>query len=354
MKIIDKYIATLLAKSILVALFVLVALFAFLSVIDQLEATGRGNYTVIKALQYVLLTTPRLAYELFPIAAVIGGMATLGIMSRDSELAVIRTSGVSRFRLAYAMAKGGVIMVVLAIIIGELVAPYSEQTAQHLRSVALTEQITLKTKYGFWSRDGRSFINIRKILPGGRVEEIYIYEFDESNKLRTSTYAKHAEYVDDQWILEGIEQTSLHKDGASIEKLERAAWTSLLNPEVINLVTIKPQYLTLWGLFDYISYLKQNEQNSLRYEQALWAKLVNPFAIVLMVILAIPLVQSNARMVAVGQRIFIGCLAGIIFHLCNLIAGPLGVVYSISPAVSTVFPTVMLMVITFWLLHRHV
>jgi len=58
MKIIDAYIAKLLIRTILLALFVLVALFAFLSVIDQLEATGRGNYNVIKALQYVLLTTP--------------------------------------------------------------------------------------------------------------------------------------------------------------------------------------------------------------------------------------------------------------------------------------------------------
>jgi len=354
MKIIDAYIAKLLIRTILLALFVLVALFAFLSVIDQLEATGRGNYNVIKALQYVLLTTPRLAYEIFPIAAVIGGMTTLGIMSRDSELAVIRTSGVSRFRLAYALAKGGIVIIILNIVIGELIAPYSEQKAQHLRSVALTKQITLKSKYGFWSRDGLSFINIRKILPGDRMEDIYIYEFDKNYLLRTSTYAKYAKYDKDQWILEDIEKTSLHEDHVSIENINRAAWESILDPDVINLVTIKPQYLTLWGLFDYIHYLKQNEQNSLQYEQALWAKLVNPFIIVFMIILSIPLVRSNSRTIVVGQRVFIGCLAGIIFHLCNQIAGHLGVVYEINPALSATFPAMLLSAMVFWLLHRHV
>jgi len=353
MKIIDAYIAKLLIRTILLALFVLVALFAFLSVIDQLEATGRGNYNVIKALQYVLLTTPRLAYEIFPIAAVIGGMTTLGIMSRDSELAVIRTSGVSRFRLAYALAKGGIVIIILTIVVGELIAPYSEQKAQHLRSVALTEQITLKSKYGFWSRDGLSFINIRKILPGDRMEDIYIYEFDKNNRLRASTYAKRAEYAEDQWILEDIEKTSLYEDHISIENLNRAAWESILDPDVINLVAIKPQYLTLWGLFDYIHYLKQNEQNSLQYEQALWAKLVNPYIIVFMIILSIPLVRSNSRITAIGQRVFIGCLAGIVFHLCNQIAGHLGVVYEINPALSVTFPALMLSAVVFWLLYRH-
>ncbi len=353
MKIIDAYIAKLLIRTILLALFVLVALFAFLSVIDQLEATGRGNYNVIKALQYVLLTTPRLAYEIFPIAAVIGGMTTLGIMSRDSELAVIRTSGVSRFRLAYALAKGGIVIIILTIVVGELIAPYREQKAQHLRSVALTEQITLKSKYGFWSRDGLSFINIRKILPGDRMEDIYIYEFDKNNRLRASTYAKRAEYAEDQWILEDIEKTSLYEDHISIENLNRAAWESILDPDVINLVAIKPQYLTLWGLFDYIHYLKQNEQNSLQYEQALWAKLVNPYIIVFMIILSIPLVRSNPRITAIGQRVFIGCLAGIVFHLCNQIAGHLGVVYEINPALSVTFPALMLSAVVFWLLYRH-
>ncbi|MEE9552309.1 MAG: LPS export ABC transporter permease LptG [Gammaproteobacteria bacterium] len=354
MRIIDRYIALALLRTTLLALFVLVSVFVFLSLIDQLEATGRGNYDVIKAIEYVCLTVPRLAYEIFPIAAIIGSMATLGILSSNNELAVIRTSGVSSFRLAYSMCKGGILIIVIAIVVGEFIAPYSEQTAQHLRSVALTEQITLKTKYGFWSRDGQSFINIRKILPGDRVEDIYIYEFDDIHRLRTSIYAKRAEYVNEQWLMEDIEQTNIQDNQVSIKHLKRAAWASLLNPEVISLVMIKPQYLTLKGLFDHIKYLKTNGQNSVRYEQALWAKIISPFTIIVMVMFAIPLVQSNSRMVAIGQRVFIGCMIGIIFHMCNQIAGQLGIVYDINPAFSVTSPTILLALVTFWLLRRHV
>ncbi len=145
------------------------------------------------------------------------------------------------------------------------------------------------------------------------MEEIYIYEFDNNNFLRASTYAKYAEYLEDQWILEDIEKTNIYEDHVTVENLKRAAWASILDPDVINLVTIKPQYLTLRGLYDYIYYLKQNEQNSLLYEQALWSKLVNPLVIVLMIVISIPLVKSNSRMTAVGQRIFIGCLVGFSF-----------------------------------------
>ena len=149
MKILDRYLSVTLLITTALALTVLLALFAFLSLIDQLEDAGRGNYDVINAIQYVLLTLPRIAYELFPIAAVIGSMTTLGLLSHNSELVIIRASGTSLFRLAYAMGKGGLIIIIITIIIGEIIVPYCEQKAQNLRSIALTQQIALKTKNGF-------------------------------------------------------------------------------------------------------------------------------------------------------------------------------------------------------------
>ncbi len=127
----------------------------------------------------------------------------------------------------------------------------------------------------------------------------------------------------------------------------------MLNPDVINLVTIKPQYLTLWGLLDYIDYLEQNDQNSFLYQQAVWSKIANPFVIIIMIILAIPFVHSHSRTTAIGQRVFVGCLIGIIFHLLNQIAGQLGVVYTIHPMISATVPLLLLASVTLWLMRRH-
>jgi len=352
MKILDRYITVILLKTTGLALLVLLALFAVLSLIDQLGDAGRGHYDVIKVIAYVFLTLPRLAFELAPVAAVIGGMTTLGILAHNSELVIIHVAGVSRYRLALSMMKGGLLIVLAALLVGELLAPYSEHTAQHMRSVALSEQIAVNTGNGFWSRDGSSFINIRKILPGDQVEDIYIYEFDDEDRLRASTYARRGRYVNDQWILEDIEQSVIDNDNEKVIRndLKLAAWESLLNPDVINLVTIKPDYLTLWGLLEYIGYLKQNAQNSQRYEQALWSKLVSPFTILALIVLAVPLVRSSSRTVAVGQRVFMGCLAGLIFHVANQISGQMGMVYSINAAVSAILPTLVIASLTLWLL----
>jgi len=350
MKIIQRYFTVNLIWTSMLALSVLVALFAFFSLLDQLEDTGKGSYDVMDAVSYVLLTTPRLAYELFPIAAVIGSMAALGSMAQNSELAVIRTAGVSKFHLSLLLIKSGLVLVAIAVIVGELLAPVCEEKAQYMRSMALTEQIALKTRYGFWARDGNSYINIRKVLPGKKVEQIYIYEFDDNDELRSSIHAQRGEYTDGKWLLENIKQSVISDDKVSRQQLNLAKWKSLLDPEMVNLLIVRPEYLTFWGLVHYIDFLNQNAQNAQRYEQALWAKLVRPLSILAMIVLAVPLVRGTSRTTAVGQRVFTGALIGIIFHICNQISGHMGIVYHIPPVISVTIPTILLSLLTFIML----
>jgi lipopolysaccharide export system permease protein len=352
MKILQRYLATHLMWTTALALFVLVALFAFFSLIDQLEETGRGNYGVFQAVTYVFLTLPRLAYELLPIAAVIGAMAVLGIMAQNSELAVIRTSGVSIWQLAGLMLRAGLLLVVVTLLIGELLMPAGEERAQYLRSVALTKQIALKTRYGFWARDGNSYVNIRTMLPGNRAEHVYIYEFDDANRLRSSIYARSAVYGDREWRLQQIRQTILDGDRVSTRRLKEAAWDSFIDPEMINFVLVQPQYLTMAGLARYITYLERNALNTGPYEQALWTKLTRPFSVMAMILLAVPLVRGHARTTAIGQRVFIGALIGITFHIVNEAAGHMSVVYQVPPMVSATLPTLALLLLIFFLLRR--
>ena len=344
MKILQRYLSVNLIWITLCALLVLVTLFSFFSIIDQLELTGRGDYEVSDALLYVLLTTPRLAYELFPVAAVIGSMATLGILAHGNELTIMRTAGVSRLDLALLLAKSGFILIVAAVITGEFIAPVSEGLAQQKRSMALSDRIALNTRNGFWGKDGNSFIHIRKILPDNRVEELYIYEFDDENRLRNSTFAARASYTDDHWLLENLTQTLVSETGVTTTRLDAAIWESDLQPVMFDSVIIEPQRLTLKGLYQYIHFLEQNAQDASRYEQALWAKFTKPFSILAMLLLAIPLVQTHSRQVPIARQIFIGALAGIIFHIGNQISGHLGIVYHLPTLPSVILPTLLLLI----------
>ena len=352
MKIIQRYFIVNLVWTTFLSLVVLVGIFAFLSLIDQLEDSGQGNYGTYQAVVYVLLTLPRLAYEIIPIAAMIGGMMSLALLARNSELDVIRLSGVSEYSLAVLMGKSALVIVLFSIFVGEFVVPASEKKARYQRSIALTEQVAMRTKYGFWARDGNSFINIRKILPGNVIEDIYIYEFDDQDRLRNSIFATNARYVDDRWVLEEVERTVFDGSGVTREQYRRAAWESWVNDDLINLVIINPLYMSLWNLSNSIRVLKSNSQNTDSYEQAFYAKLIRPFTIIAMIVLSIPLVAARHRKGGLGQHAFSGALIGVIFYFFNSASGHVGIVYGVHPFISAAIPTLVLILVLCWLFFR--
>ena len=352
MSILDRYIGWTVNRSILTVMGILVAVFSFFQFIDELDSIGQGRYGLVQAAQFVGLSVPRLTYDLFPVGALIGSLIGFGALVSNSEIVVIRCTGVSRWRIVAAVLKAGVVIMVTAIIIGEWVAPPTDQLAQHQRSVAIIDQIALKTRHGFWARDGQTYVNIRKVLPGNLVEEIHIYEFDKENRLRVSTFAKRAGYKEGQWLLEDLEQTRIEPDRISKQYMEHARWESLLNPKLVNLIAIKPNNLSIQDLYKYIRFLKTNNQNSLQYEQALWFKITYPVATGVMVFLAIPIVLGKLNTAGVSQRIVLGSCIGLVFHIINKVASELGVVLDLNPALSVIFPTLLTLMIALLLMRR--
>ena len=152
--------------------------------------------------------------------------------------------------------------------------------------------------------------------------------------------------------MEGISQTILSESGVEKLLVDRAAWDSLLRPDLIAMVAIQPDTLSVWTLVKYIRFLHNNGQTAERYEHALWVKLTYPFASAVMVFLAIPMVLRADRSTTIGQRVLIGGLIGLGFHLINQASGHLGIVYDIPPALSAGGPALVMSVVGIVLLIR--
>ena len=64
---------------------------------------------------------------------------------------------------------------------------------------------------------------------------------------------------------------------------------------------VAPERMSLWTLFSYVQHLRENRQESGRYEIALWNKIVYPFAILVMMVLALPFAYYQQRAGGVGH-----------------------------------------------------
>jgi lipopolysaccharide export system permease protein len=355
MNTIDKYIAKSVSYGILLILWTLVGLFVFFSFIEEVDDIGNQNYGVWQAIEFVIFSVPRLIYELFPTAVLLGSLLSLGTLANHSELTVIRAAGVSIFRIILSVAKIGIVLTLIAMFIGETVAPRSEELANSRRSLAQQEDgkgILFTRRQGFWARDEGVFINIRRILSDTSFGGISLYEFDFQQKLKTVTYAKTANYENGYWSLHNGEEIYLQAMPFFKEKFNKKQWHTNLNAELVKIVIMNPYKLSTIGLYRYVHYLQENNQRSIEYELALWTRAFYPLVSVVMIFLAIPFVFSHLRSVSIGQRILTGALLGIAFFMINKTTGHIGLVYEFNPVFSALLAPALFLLIAVILIRR--
>jgi lipopolysaccharide export system permease protein len=356
MKIVDRHITVTVLSATLIVLLILVGLFAFFSFIDELDDIGKQRYGLQQVIQYVVLEIPQHIYDLFPSAVLLGSLLGLGILANHNELTVMRAAGLSILRIVSAVMRIGLLITLLVMLIGETLAPLSQQYAYQVRAIAQSEhehqQIVFSNRYGFWARDGNDFINITTIFPDGGFGGITLYQFDEQQHLQTVTYARKAYYQNAQWLLEQVEKNYLQADQVTREYLENSTWNAVLKPELIKIVVIHPHQLSSLGLYKYIQYLKHNEQQTAQYEFAFWTRLTYPLTAITMVILAIPFIFGSLRSVSIGQRVLVGALIGVGFHMLNQAAGNIGLVYGINPILTALLPPLLFLVVALFLAQR--
>lgn len=347
----DWYIAREVIKGTLVAILVLLTLLTFFTFADELGDLDKGDYGMKQIVKYLLLTLPRNFYELLAPAALVGSLVTLGALANHRELVAMQAAGVSRTRIIAGVMLGGLILLALSILVGELIAPPSERAAQNLKSMAQSKQVTSRTRYGFWLRDGDVFINIRSMNEQQTLGDISIFDVDENRQIARATHAVEAIHDGLQWRLKGIKTTLFNGDEITTEQQSEADWSSVLAPELLNAFVIRPENLSALELSRYADYLSENGQKSMLVEQAFWGRLVNPLATLVMLMVAVPFVLTVRREVGTGQRIVAGVVIGLGFHLFDKMFGHLGLVYEFNPLLAVSFPTALALsgvLIAFW------
>ncbi len=322
-------LARYLSGQVLVAsgfvLLALMVLFAFFDVLQELGSLGRNNYGMGQVVIVVLLNIPGHLYEILPVAALIGTLFALSRLVGNSEYAVMRVSGLSNWRVAGIFTVIGVVLSMLVLVLGEYVAPWSEQAAQRYKLSATRSVVAQQFRSGLWVKDGNSFINVREVMPDNTLRGVEIYGFNAEGRLDWIRAADQARWQNGQsWELQQVVETRFDADGIRADRRERQNWQSVLTPDILSVLLVAPEKMSARTLWRYVAHLKENGQTATRYEFALWSKFISPFVIPIMMLIAMPFAIQRPRSGGTSSKIFIGILVGLGFHLLSRLFGHLG------------------------------
>lgn len=347
----DRYIGAQVLFAILAVLGIIVGLALLFAFIDELGDI-EGSYGIGDALWYVFLTAPRRIYDMLPMAALVGCLIGLGTLASNSELTIMRAAGVSIGRIVWGVMKPMLALMLVGILIGEYVAPWSENQAQAGRAMAQGAGEAQTAKRGMWHRQGQEFVHINTVQPNGVLFGVTRYRFDGQRRLESSSFARRATYEGSYWALEDVATTRFLEGKTEVAKAPSERWDIELNPQLLGTVVLEPEALSVSGLWRYIHYLKEQGLNNGQYWLAFWTKVLQPLVTAALVLMAISFIFGPLRSVTLGQRVFTGVLVGFVFRIAQDLLGPSSLVFGFSPLFAVLIPAAICAVAGVWLLRR--
>lgn len=338
-----RYLAREIYGATAMVLVAFLALFAFFDFVNELDSVGKDGYQLHHAMIYVAMILPGRVYELLPVAVLIGSLYALTTLARHSEITVMRASGMSTWKMLRVLGLIGSVFVVLTFVFGEYIAPPAESAAQQWRLTATSSTVSQQLRSGLWVKDGRLVVNVRTMQPDRTMEKVRVYTFDDNDALVSLSEAARGDYVrgDGVWRLTDVVRTNFLAERTEVERLPEFVWRSDLTPEVLSVLMVVPERMSVGNLWAYVNHLRDNQQSADRYEIALWKKLIYPFAALVMIALALPFAFTHDRMGGVSVKVFLGVMLGVGFHLLNGLFSNLGVINAWTPALAAMTPSLL-------------
>ena len=350
----DRYLATGFLRYTLGMLLGLLSLFVLAAVIDQLGDLGKGKYNLALLAQYVLLSMPLMAYDLIPLAILLGVMAFLSVLASHSELIALRMAGWSLFRLARPLWLVGGLAGLAMFALSEWVIPHSMPWAESVRASALNPGKVLQMRGGeIWFRERDSIFRVRAIEGDGSVLRGVLVLYTPSFAgLRGGYVAESGYYAQGVWHLRNVQETLIGEDRLRMRSIPQLAWRSTITPRTLRSFAQKTDMMSLgeiwyaWRGIQTVG-LKSNELGL-----AWWRRLTYPWVGLVMVAVALPFSVRGSRGGGVASRLLTGLFLGLAFHFLNQMGGYISVAGGIPPWFSALLPLLLFSLIAWYFLAR--
>lgn len=345
MSILSKYIFKTLSFGLVVAVLLLLAIDVLFNLIKELNDINTV-YTLGDVFFFVMLTIPSKIYELFPVSVVVAVVVSLGALANGSELVVMLSSGVSKLKIAFMVLMSVGFWLVMVVWLGEFVAPVGDQMAQQFRNEQVSQGKATSAANAIWLRDGDVIFrtNSMKKSPSGNgylLEEVTVFEL-EDKKLKQVSAAHKAVYDDQQWTLNDLKVSTFSDTGVSTHQFEQKRWDSRIQPEILNISTTRPKYLSIRDIEKYQSFSGEKSSLQSAYRIALWSKLAFPILVLATALCGVVMLFGQVRSGGFAQRLVMGIVIGVVVYLLNKTLLNYGEVYHVHPLLVCVLPSVLL------------
>jgi lipopolysaccharide export system permease protein len=297
--LIDRYISRIYLRVAGLSFLALLGLFYISTFIDKSDKVFKGTATTSMVGQLLVYMTPQFIYYVIPIAALLSALVTFGLLTRSSELTVMKACGVSLYRAAASV-------VVLALMFSGIL--YALE--QRIKASANRQAEIIDAKIRGRLPRNLNPLNRRWVTAADGAIYHYTY-FDAQRKelngllilhprtdtweLASQTYIQRATYRAGEWHADQGWSYDYTKTPFSWRALNRERVAGLAGPDLFSAGEPVPELMTVRELRNHIAELARSGFNVVPLTVDLQSKIAFPFVTVVMTLLAVPFGVSTGR-----------------------------------------------------------
>jgi LPS export ABC transporter permease LptG/LPS export ABC transporter permease LptF len=288
--ILDRYVAGIYIRAAVLAFAALLGLFYIGTFIDKTDKVFKGQASTGMVMQLLGFMTPQFVYFVIPLAALLGVLVTFGVLSRSSELAVMKACGISLYRIAAPLLVLSVGWSAILYGLEQRIMAQANEKAEALDSRIRGKQPRTSnplSRQWVVGRDGAIYHYTYFDPQRNALQNLEVYRPAKDGwRLESQLFARDAVFKGDRWLA----TTGWQQDFGG-----KTAWTAfperaltLEPPDYFETLQPIAEMMTVPQLKRYIDELSASGFNVVPLTIDLQKKLAFPFVTVVMTLLAIP------------------------------------------------------------------
>lgn len=313
--------------------------------VELLRQSGkRGNVPVSQLLVMTLLRLPAYAELTLPFAVLTGTIGAFLMLSRSSELVVIRAAGMSVWQFALPGLLIGGLLGGLANVAYNPMAAWSRAKAERLYAEAFGREDTLlSTKAGAWLRqdgaDGGSIISASAATNQGlQLNDVIVVQFDRQARFSERVDAERATLKDGVWELE---DAWVSRYGEKPEHYGRYEVSTYLTPTQVTEALGSVISLSYWQLPSIIELAEKAGLKATPYRVQYEMLQSRPMLLAAMVLLGATVSLGAFRFGKIQTKVVIGLAAGFGFFMLAEVSRQVGNAGLTSPFLAAWIPALL-------------
>lgn len=334
-RILRRYIAGKFLTMIFGTFLLCVVLIFMIDFIEMLRQAGKyGKVPIGRLLQITLLRLPAYTEILLAFAVLVGTISTLLLLSRKSELAVMRAGGLSVWQLLAPALTVSVALGVFAVTVYNPLAANARERAERLFAEAFgRESSFLRSSGGLWLRqdgpDGPSVVTAGAARSRGlTLTSVVVIQYDRDNRFVERIDGAGAQLHDGYWL---IDRAWVSRAGEAPERYDAYHVGTYLTPERVQDAFGTLLTLSFWELPTLIEVAEKAGLSPYRYQIQYQLLLSRPLLLAAMVLLGATVSLRSFRSGRIQTMVVAGMLGGIGFFLMVEVSRQIGMAGLVPP-----------------------